>query len=289
MYRIFVFKEEETMRFQRYTDTDSFSRDVRDVLLEDEAQNFLQLSFLGNKTDAVKNWLLATVKNDDGGVILTAACTPPFNIVLYETKSRPNDAALKLLSEELKSAGFALPGVLAEQGLAHRFAETYARGSYRRHMSIRVMRLDTVADIKKAPGFCRPVREEDLFFAPYWGRAFGEDCRVEVYSIPEMTEQIRKHIGRDKHYIWEDGQPVSQAVNEHVTPNGAIISNVYTPPHYRGRGYASACVASLSQLLLDRGHKFCALFADTENPVSCGIYRKLGYKDQCGFAEIKFI
>ena len=58
------------MKYQRYADTDSFSRDVRDVLLKDEPQNFLMLSFLGNKTDAVKNWLLASVCDEDGNVVL---------------------------------------------------------------------------------------------------------------------------------------------------------------------------------------------------------------------------
>jgi hypothetical protein len=154
------------MKFERYTDTDSFASDVLDVLLLDEAQNHLPLSFIDNKTDAVKNWLLASVKDDGGGVVLTAACTPPFNIVLYERRNRPNGAALKLLAGELKGIGFRAPGVMAEEGLAQRFTELYAAGPYHRHMSIRVMRLETVADYAKAPGFCRTLRKEDLCFAP---------------------------------------------------------------------------------------------------------------------------
>jgi hypothetical protein len=73
------------VRFQRYVTTDSFQQDVLDVLLEDEAQNNLPLSFLGNKTEIVTNWLMAAVRDDNGSVVLTAACTPPYNIVLYET------------------------------------------------------------------------------------------------------------------------------------------------------------------------------------------------------------
>ncbi len=276
------------MKYQRYVDTDSFSRDVRDVLLKDEPQNFLMLSFLGNKTDAVKNWLLTSVCDEDGNVVLTAACTPPFNIVLYETNNRPNDAAVTLLVDELKRAAFPLPGVLAEKGLAERFGKAFAGDAYNLHMTMTLMRLDAVSDMKKAAGYIRPIREEDLFFAPYWQRAFGEDCRVEFYSIPETTEQLRGQLGKDTCYIWEDTYPVSQAAVGHVTPNGAVINGVYTPPHYRGRGYAASCVAELSQLLLDRGHTYCALFADADNPISCGIYRKIGYRDTIGFADIKF-
>lgn len=276
------------MKFERYTDTDSFAMDALEVLLENEVQNNLPISFISNKTDAVKKWLLATVKDDKGGVVLTAACTPPFDIVLYETRNRQNDDAVRLLSNELKSCGFALPGVLAEQGLARRFAEIHVSDGYRRHMSMNIMRLDAVSSTQKAAGVCRPLREEDLFFAPYWCRAFGEDCHVEVFDILTNVDMLRKHIGKDTYYIWEDGVPVSQAVHGRSTTNGAVVNFVYSPPHYRGRGYASSCVSALSQNLLDGGYKFCALFADAENPISCGIYRKIGYKDLCVFDQWKF-
>ncbi len=67
-----------------------------------------------------------------------------------------------------------------------------------------------------------------------------------------------------------------------------MVNAVYTPPHYRGNGYASSVVAELSQILLDRGNQFCCLFADAKNPISCGIYRKIGYENQCIMDELKF-
>jgi predicted GNAT family acetyltransferase len=276
------------MKFQRYGDTDSFAADALEILLENEVQNNLPISFIGNKTDAVRSWLLATVKDEHGGVALTAACTPPFNLILYETRNEPNDVAVTLLSAELKSMGFTFPGVLAEQALAGRFAEIHSCSRYHRHSSMNIMRLDAVSDLPMSPGAIRPIREDDLYFAPYWGRAFGEECNTQVFDIPTTTTNIRRHIGKDTFYIWEDGVPVSQAVNGRNTINGAVVTYVYTPPLYRGRGYASSCVATLTQMLLDRGHKFCALFADAENPISNGIYRKIGYRDVCIYDELKF-
>jgi predicted GNAT family acetyltransferase len=276
------------MKFERYADTDGFASDVLEILMENEVQNNLPISFIGNKSDTVKNWLLGAVKDDSGSVVLTAACTPPFNLVLYETRNKPDDAAVRLLSAELKDIGFAVPGVLAEQSLAGRFAELFDGASYERHMSMNIMRLDAVSDFGKAPGVCRPLRESDMFFAPYWARAFGEECRVEVDDIPTAAERLKARVGGDTNYIWEDGVPVSQAVHGRSTPHGAVVNYVYTPPFYRGRGYASSCVAALSQLLLDRGNKFCALFADANNPISNGIYRKIGYQDVCVYDELKF-
>jgi uncharacterized protein len=277
------------LKFQKYDSPKAFGNDVLDILLENEVQNALPISFIKSSCLDSSSWLLAAVKDAGGSVLLTAACTPPFNIVMYETRNMPDDAAVKLLSDELKAVGFELPGVLSEQGLALRFAKEYAgENGFEKHMSMNIMRLDKVNKIDKAPGHCRPLMESDLFYTPYWERSFGEECKVEFYDIPTHTQSLTKRIGKDTHYIWEDGIPVSQAVHGRSTENGAVVNGVYTPPHYRGKGYASSVVAELSQLLLNRGNKFCCLFADAENPISCGIYRKLGYVDQCVFDELRF-
>jgi predicted GNAT family acetyltransferase len=65
------------------------------------------------------------------------------------------------------------------------------------------------------------------------------------------------------------------------TPHGIRIGAVYTPPEYRQRGYASACVAYLSQMMLDSGRKFCFLFTDLSNPTSNHIYQQIGYEPVC--------
>lgn len=278
------------MKFKRYASPKNFAADALEILLENEVQNNLPISFINDKAADTSKWLLGTVKDADGNVVLVSACTPPFNLVLYETGNKPNDEAVKLLSNELKSIRFTFPGVLAEQGLATRFAEIYAGNiGFHRHMSMNIMRLDAVNEREKAPGFCRLLREDDLFYVPYWERAYGEDCNhAEVYDIQTDVERIKARLGKDSHYIWENGHPVSQAVHSRSTQNGAVINGVYTPPHYRGRGYASSLVAELSRILLGRGNKFVCLFADATNPVSCGMYRKIGYYDLCIFDEIRF-
>jgi len=278
------------VKFQKYDSTQTFGADVLEILLQHEVQNNLPIGFIKNERGYdTSNWLMASVKDENGSVVLTAACTPPFNIVMYETDNRQNDAAMKCLSDALKEIRFAFPGVLAEQGLANRFAEIYAgKGGYQSNHSMLIMRLDQVNPIQKAPGYCRELTEDDLFFVPYWERAFGQECGVEYYEIPAHVTGIKKRLGKHKHYFWIDTVPVAQAASTRSTENGAVINAVYTPPHYRGKGYATSVVGELSQMLLDRGQKFCCLFADAHNPISCGIYHKLGYVDQCVFEELKF-
>jgi predicted GNAT family acetyltransferase len=48
-------------------------------------------------------------------------------------------------------------------------------------------------------------------------------------------------------------------------------------------------VAALSQLLLDRGRRFCALYADLANPTSNRIYEQIGYEPVCDVVDYRFL
>jgi uncharacterized protein len=81
----------------------------------------------------------------------------------------------------------------------------------------------------------------------------------------------------------------TMAASTRPTRNGITVNNVYTPPHQRKKGYASACVAALSQKQLDSGYKYCCLFTDLANPTSNQIYMDIGYQPVCDFGEHKFL
>lgn len=66
------------------------------------------------------------------------------------------------------------------------------------------------------------------------------------------------------------------------------VAFVYTPPYYRGKGYASSCVAQISQLALDRGYTKCVLYTDLLNPTSNSIYKKIGFTAVCDSLMLKF-
>lgn len=80
-------------------------------------------------------------------------------------------------------------------------------------------------------------------------------------------------------WLWEvNGRPVSMASYGGPTPNGIRVFAVYTPPTWRGRGYATACVIALTQRLLDGSRRFCFLFTDLANPTSNALYERVGYR-----------
>jgi predicted GNAT family acetyltransferase len=108
--------------------------------------------------------------------------------------------------------------------------------------------------------------------------ALGDTDRTE---LERLTNRWLTSPGRTLLLWCVDGVPVSMAGSTGPTPHGIRIGAVYTPPEYRQRGYASACVAYLSQMMLDSGRKFCFLFTDLSNPTSNHIYQQIGYEPVC--------
>ena len=70
--------------------------------------------------------------------------------------------------------------------------------------------------------------------------------------------------------------------------DGGRINAVFTPEEERGRGYASVCAAALSRRLLDRGWRYCLIFADRGNPITTRIYQRLGYRKIAIFSRMAF-
>ena len=96
-------------------------------------------------------------------------------------------------------------------------------------------------------------------------------------EVAGMTDRWLAGRGRAL-YLWEDGEVASLAGIGSPTPHGVRVGPVYTPPDRRGRGYASALVAGISQAALDAGRTFCFLFTDLANPTSNHIYETIGYR-----------
>jgi uncharacterized protein len=117
--------------------------------------------------------------------------------------------------------------------------------------------------------------------------------RESMQDAPIGDEQVRENAARGVEagdlFVWENDNLVTMAMRNRPTPNGIAISYVYTPPDQRRKGYASACVAALSQLLLDSGWKMCSLFTDLQNPSSNRIYMNIGYKPVGDYSKYRFL
>lgn len=281
------------MKLELYDNITKFAGDVMDSLMKHEIQNNLIISncFRGIEGWDTSSWLMGVVKDSMGVPMLIALMTPPHNLVIYEVDNYPANDALELLVKEIYSLDSPMSGVLAEKSLAIRFADMYAGISGKVKddgMSMSIYRLDRVNDIPEASGRLRLANLHDLYFLPYWSMGFNLDCGLQGGDVLGAIEKAKWLINNENLFIWEDDCPVSQAAMGRRTPNGAVVNAVYTPPHYRGKGYATSCVAGLSRHLLGNGYKFCSLFTNLANPISNSIYMKIGYKAVCDYNDYKF-
>jgi predicted GNAT family acetyltransferase len=89
--------------------------------------------------------------------------------------------------------------------------------------------------------------------------------------------------------LFANNEPISMAREAGKTPNGVFVNFVYTPIPLRRKGYATECVAKLSNHLLKAGNKYCFLFTDLSNQTSNNIYQKIGYKPVIDVNHYKFL
>ena len=85
-----------------------------------------------------------------------------------------------------------------------------------------------------------------------WTAAFIEETRLDNPSDPQDVS--RERIREGSLFVWEDARPMSMAAWAGRAGSLVRVNYVYTPPEVRGRGYASACVASLTPAASDEGH-----------------------------------
>ena len=298
---------------------DEVRNNVLISILVDGTRDHIANWFMATVTDTRDKIVLIALCTKPFPLLLCKPVDEPGSESLEEPASARHNDSVEFLAREMRRFGLMPSGVLALDSLAGHFADAFCDGKdgidsgknadtggtvdvsgkadvdstrtfikCRFHMTMILMKLEKLNEYKKAPGFCRMLNESDLSYTPYWENAFCIDCRVPVYSISESEKRIKTRLGMNIHYIWQDNEPVAQAVLGRNTPNGAAISWVYTPPEFRGKGYATSVVAELSKALLDGGKSFCCLFADASNPASCAVYHKLGYYDVCRFDDIKF-
>ena len=73
--------------------------------------------------------------------------------------------------------------------------------------------------------------------------------------------------------VWQVGAvPVSMAGRTRTVAGMVRVAPVYTPPELRGRGYAGAATAAVSQAALDAGVREVVLYTDLANPTSNALY-----------------
>ncbi|WAH37160.1 GNAT family N-acetyltransferase [Alicyclobacillus dauci] len=182
--------------------------------------------------------------------------------------------------------------VVAPQQVAGAFADTWKAQTgvtLMQGMHMRLYQLRSVDHPGRTPGHLRLASESDTLLIARWYLEFDKEATNEQLSVADAERIAETKIGNRETFIWEDGgEAVTMVAKTRPTKQGIVLNAVYTPPVHRRRGYATGCVAAVSQRLLDEGYAFCSLFTDLTNPTSNSIYMKIGYKPMRDYYEYEF-
>ena len=264
----------------RFTEPRAFLARAEPFLRAEEVENALMLGICGSARFD-DSCYLATVEENQA-VVACALRTPPHGALV----TRADRQALELLATDLADKYQDLPAVAGPEPAVGVFARLWsartgaAAGPATR---MRVFEARRVVQLPMPTGTFRAAAEADLPTVARWSAAFCEETGLDDPSDPD--DVARERIREGSFFIWEDARPVSMAAWAGRTGRMVRINHVYTPPEHRGRGYASACVASLTQQLPDEGFALCCLYTDLANPTSNKIYQAIGYRPVCDAAE----
>ena len=266
------------LKLKRYPTPAAFLAAAEPFLLRAEVENNLILGIAhalatGSSGASPTPYFAAVL---DPEIRLCAFSTLPSKLGITQADS---PGGLDLLAQDAHLACPGIRDILGPEPTAGAFVERFAalRGRpISRRIAQRIHQLTAVIPPDPLPpGRFRAVRPADLPVVTSWIQAFMAETDA-IQGDPAHLAASR--VASGELYVWEDRHPVTMAAWTGRTPNSVRINLVYTPPTARERGYATACVAALSQTMLDAGTRFCCLYTDLANPTSNAIYRRIGYR-----------
>jgi uncharacterized protein len=286
------------MKLTTYTNASDFLAHAQAALATDEVANNLMLGIAlrlkAAPDTAQAPPYLATVAEGDE-LIFATLMTPPFPLTVFspDNNALGVDEAFRLIGNDLQTNGWPVTAISGCVPLSERCAAIWCSqtgGRYRLLTHERIYELRQVIPLQSPPpGRLSVATAAQADIVAQWAYEFS------VEALPHQTPQYagdsaRRHLSLGDIFVWEDGgSPVSMAGRGRRLATAVSIGMVYTPPALRGRGYASACVAALSQHLLDQGWQRCTLFTDMANPTSNRIYQKIGYVPVGDYDEVGLI
>lgn len=224
---------------------------------------------------------VAMERDEAVGVVLQSPVTFPATL----TPMAPEVAAA--LVDAIVASGVSLPGVNGHAATAASFAGQWAERSKSAATPFQGNRLYELlerAPVPQVRGTFRQASPRDRNLIVHWTDAF-------LTEIGEPTDDVERRVDHGlaagQYWVWEDGATLSMAVGREPLEGVVRVSEVYTPPDKRNRGYAAACVHALSAQLRDAGFR-AVLYADLANSTANSMYRRIGYRTVAEVLRYRF-
>lgn len=277
------------MKVELTDDPVAFRAEAFGFLSADPVRHSVLLSNVAKRADGVlterERQLYVSVRDGAGRVIGAAMYVEPYRI--YVGSLEPELAPA--VAEALAPVAAGAPGVdgtaEATGAFNPRWRELTGRAA-EESGRVRLHRLETLTPPAGTDGAGRLAdARRAVALTDEWAAGFVRDTHGPTGdAVPTSREFLS--AGRLYHWVVDD-TPVSMAGHQIPSFGVSRVSMVYTPPQLRGRGYASAVTAYISQLLVDRGLQVC-LYTDLANPTSNKIYAAVGYRPVADFVQYSF-
>lgn len=188
------------------------------------------------------------------------------------------------------------PSVNGPEDVVNYFLEEYSKSSTNGSRRIRKLKMkqliyevNTLIEPSNIRGYPRKLttNESDLEIGVKLFKLFLDE--VEMESNFDILQSIRSKIADELFYFWidsfEDGAETIVAIGGHSLivpdPTGGKsigrIGPIYTCEEHRCKGYAAYLTSFLTSKLLQLNSRVI-LFTNASNPISNGVYHRLGYE-----------
>ncbi|WIG20225.1 GNAT family N-acetyltransferase [Bacillus anthracis] len=259
-----------------YEEVVNFKKEIISFLEKNEQENNLILGVL----QMVQQPIFMGVAKQEEEVAVVFLQTEEKKQIIVATSEMPEEEIVEL-AKKLVEVYPNVPGLIGNKKVVQRLAEEIAVLENKKTTVAMEQGIYELKQVKKKwteEGIFREINSDELPVIGKWIYQFCED--VNLPTTKEEAEQTA-HTLITNHRLFGleiDGKLVSVAAKTRPTKNNITINFVYTPKEERKKGYASNCVAALSQSMLDEGYNTTTLYTDLANPTSNKIYQEIGYE-----------
>lgn len=259
-----------------YTEVLRFKEEVTPFLEKNEQENNLLLGVL----PAVQQpTFMGIAKRGEEIVVVFLQTVEKIQMIVATSEISEED--IVELAKSLTKVQSCIPGLIGNKKVVQKLAEEIAVLENKKTnvaMEQGIYELKQVKTKRKGDGIFREVSSDELPLIEKWIYQFCEDVKLPT-TKEEAKQTAHTLIANHRLFGLEvDGKLVSVAAKTRPTANNITVNFVYTPKEARKKGYASGCVAALSQRMLDEGYKTTTLYTDLANPTSNKIYQEIGYE-----------
>ncbi len=253
-----------------------FKEDVTPFLENNEQENNLILGVLQMVQEPI---FMGIAKQGEDIAVVFLQTDEKKQIIVATSEITEED--IVELAKLLTKVYPGIPGLIGNKIIVQKLAEEIATIENKKTNVVMEQGVYVLQRVKKKwneEGVFREITNDELSLMEKWIYQFCEDVRLPT-TKKEAKQTAHTLITNSRIFGLEvDGKLVSVAAKTRPTTNNITVNFVYTPKEARKKGYASHCVAALSQRMLDEGYQTTTLYTDLANPTSNKIYQEIGYE-----------